>query len=94
MDGAIKILDGSINTRIKHVFSLCLFMLNLLMLGVEYSGFGINAMPADALTPKVARASADILLAVHGRQHALLFENWFHRRGWSQIQGTIQNVYI
>ena len=30
----------------------------------EYSGLGVNGMPADALAPKVASASAGMLLAV------------------------------
>ena len=35
------------------------------MLEMEYSNFGgVNAMPADALDPKVARASAGMVLAV------------------------------
>ena len=37
--------------------------LALLMLGMEYPGFGINTRPADALAPKVARASAGIARA-------------------------------
>ena len=51
-------------------------------------------MPADVLAPIVARASADIVLAVEDRQHVFLFEGWFHLLGWSQIQDTIQNVNI
>ena len=35
-----------------------------LMLETEYSGLGVNTMPADALAPKVARASTGMLLAV------------------------------
>ena len=36
------------------------------MLEMEYSSFGggVNTMPADALVPNVARASAGIVLAV------------------------------
>ena len=37
------------------------------MLEMEYSkfgGWGVNIMPADALAPKVARASADTVLAL------------------------------
>ena len=34
------------------------------MLEMEYSGFGVNTMPADALAPKVARASAGMVMAV------------------------------
>ena len=42
------------------------------MLETEYSGFGgqynaVNTMPADALAPKVTRASAGMLLAVKDR---------------------------
>ena len=36
----------------------------LLMLDTEYSGFGGNTMPADAMDPKFIRASADMVLAV------------------------------
>ena len=32
------------------------------MLKTEYSGFGVNTMPADALAPDVARASAGMAL--------------------------------
>ena len=40
-------------------------MLTLLMLEMEHSGFGrVNTMPADALAPKVARASAGMVLSV------------------------------
>ena len=31
------------------------------MLETEYSSFGVNTMHADALAPKVARASAGVL---------------------------------
>ena len=31
---------------------------------MEYSGFGINTMPADALAPKVARSSAGVVLVM------------------------------
>ena len=31
---------------------------------MEYSGFGVNTMPADALAPKVASASVGMVLAV------------------------------
>ena len=34
------------------------------MLETEYSGFGVNTMPADPPAPTFARASADIALAV------------------------------
>ena len=39
-------------------------MVTLLMLEMEYSGFVGNTMPVDALTPKVARTSADMVSAV------------------------------
>ena len=41
-----------------------LSVLTLLMLETEYSDFEVNTMPADALAPKVSRASAGIVLAV------------------------------
>ena len=44
--------------------SLFLWHLTLLMLETEYSGFGINTLPLDALAPKVTRASPGVLLAV------------------------------
>ena len=47
----------------------------LLMLEMEYSSFGVNTMPADALAPKLARASAAMVLAVYDRQHILLFHS-------------------
>ena len=34
------------------------------MLETECSDFGVNTIPADALAPKVARASAGVVLAV------------------------------
>ena len=34
------------------------------MLEMEYSGFWVNSMAADALAPKVARASTGMVLAV------------------------------
>ena len=34
------------------------------MLETEYYGFGVNTMPADTLAPKVASASAGMVLAV------------------------------
>ena len=49
--------------------------LTFLMLKMEYSGFGVNTMPADAVAPKVARASADIVLTVQDRQYVLLFQS-------------------
>ena len=47
--------------------------LTLLMLVMEYSGLGINTMPTDALAPKVARASARMVLPMWDRQDVLLF---------------------
>ena len=41
---------------------------------LEYSGFGVNTMLADALAPKVARASAGMELAVGVGQHVSLFQ--------------------
>ena len=51
-------------------------MLTLLMLEMEYSGFGdqYHAYQSDALAPKVASASAGMALAVLDRQHALLLQ--------------------
>ena len=47
------------------------------MLETEYSSFGCNTrtLPADALAPKVAKASAGMVLAVQDRQHVLLFQS-------------------
>ena len=45
------------------------------MLGRNIPVLGVNTMPADALAPKVARASAAMVLAVYDRQHALLLSN-------------------
>ena len=50
-------------------------------------------MPADALTPEVASASAGMVLAVYDNQQLLLFQSWY-LLGSSQIQDTIQNVNI
>ena len=51
-------------------------------------------MPADALAPKVARASAGMALAVWDRQHVLLFQSESHLLGSSQIQHTVQDMNI
>ena len=51
-------------------------------------------MPADALAPKVASASAGMVLAAEDWQHILLFQDKFHALGWNQIQDMIQNVNI
>ena len=64
------------------------------MLEMQYSGFGVNTMSADALAPKVASASADMVLAVWDRQHVLLFHIQFHLIKSSKIQDTTQNVNI
>ena len=48
---------------LKCLYSLPM-VINTLMLETEYSGFGTNIMPADALAPRVARASAGMVLAV------------------------------
>ena len=59
--------------------------------------WGVNTMSADALAPKVARASAGIVLPVLDRQHVLLFHSQFHLLGIgqiSQIQDTIENVNV
>ena len=61
---------------------------------MEYSGFGVSTMPADALAPKVARTSAGMVLAMWGRQYVWLFHSWFYLLGSSQIQDTIQSVKI
>ena len=34
------------------------------MLEMEYSGFGVNTIPGDAIAPEVARASAGMVLTV------------------------------
>ena len=44
----------------KHI---C-YQLTLLMVRTEYSGFGVNTIPADAMAPTVVRASTDKVLAV------------------------------
>ena len=49
-------------------------VLTLQMLEMEYSNFGVNIMPADALAPKVASASAGMVSTVWDRQHVLLFQ--------------------
>ena len=50
-------------------------VLTLLMLEREYFGFGgVNTMPVDALAPKVARASAGMVLTVYDRHHELFLQ--------------------
>ena len=41
----------------------------------EYSGLEVNAMPVDALAPKVASASAGMASALQDRLHVLLFQS-------------------
>ena len=43
------------------------------MLGMEYSGLGVNTMPVDALAPKVARASARINTGCVGQIPCITF---------------------
>ena len=56
--------------------------------------FGVNAMPAYALAPKVPGALADTILVVLGRHYVLLFQSKFHLLVSSQIQDMIQNMNI
>ena len=59
------------------------------MLEVEYSGFFpdlVNTMPADALAPSVARASAGMVLAAKDRQHVLMFQSKFHYMGQAKYK--------
>ena len=50
-----------------HLLITIFSNLTLLVLEMEYFGFGVNIMPADALAPKVTRASAGMVLAVQDR---------------------------
>ena len=43
---------------------VCQDILTLLMMETDIQVLGVNTMPADALAPKVARASAGMVLAV------------------------------
>ena len=43
--------------------------------GIFELAFGVNAMPADALAHKVARASAGVVLVEYDRQDELLFQS-------------------
>ena len=45
------------------------------MLEMEYYDFCGNTMPSDALAPKVASASADMVFALLDRQHEFLFQS-------------------
>ena len=51
-------------------------------------------MPVDALAPKVASASAGMVLAVQDSQLLLSIQRKFHLLGSSQIQDTIQIVNV
>ena len=62
------------------------------MLETKYSSFGVNTMPADALAPKVARASAGMVLLVYDRQHVGLRHCEFGLFLLNKIQDMIQNV--
>ena len=52
-------------------------------------------MPADALAPKDASASAGMVLAVKDRQHVLLFQSkvstLFQKSNWMSFQGLIKD---
>ena len=56
------------------------------------ASFGVNTKSADALAPKVVKASGGMVLAVRDRQHILLFQSSFHLLVRNQIQDTIQNA--
>ena len=49
--------------------------LNIDAEGIIFWLLGVNTMPADALTPKVASTSAGMELAVKDRQHVLLSQS-------------------
>ena len=51
-------------------------------------------MPADALAPKVAYASAGMALVAKDWKHIFLFQRQFQPFESSQIQNTTQNVNI
>ena len=61
---------------------------------MEYYALGVNTTPADALAPKVARASAGMVLALKDRQYILLLQSQFHLLGSSQIQDINENGNI
>ena len=67
---------------------------DLTLLMLEIPAMGISTMPADALAPKVARASAGMVLAVWNRWRVLLFQSQFHWLQSIQIHDTFQNVNI
>ena len=55
----------------------------------------VNGTPADALAPKVARASAGMVLAVKDRYHVSLFQTSFHLlRGGGEQQCMTTKVYL
>ena len=79
-------LDGS---HCEVLFTI----LTLVMLELEYSCFGgVNTMPVDALAPKVASASASLLLAVQNRQYVGLFLCEYGYLLLNKIQDMIWNV--
>ena len=49
-------------------------------------------MPADVLAPKVAKASAGMVLSVHDRQHVGLLHYEYGLLLLNKIQDRIQNV--
>ena len=51
---------------------------------------GVNIMPADALAPNIANASADMVLAASDKQQVLLLQSLFHLLGSNQIKDKIQ----
>ena len=67
---------------------------SLLMPETEYSGFGVNTMPADALAPKVARISAGMVLLVYEREHLRLLHRIFGLLLLNKIQDMVQNMNI
>ena len=50
-------------------------VLTLLMLEMDIPILGVSTMSADALAPKVARASAGMVLAVQDWQHVFWFQS-------------------
>ena len=62
------------------------------MMEMEYSGFGVNTMPADALAPRVARGSVGMVLAVCDKQHVGLIFCEFGPLLVNKIQDIIRNV--
>ena len=66
--------------------------LTFLMLEMEYSGLGVNTMPADALAPKVSRASAGMVLSALDRQHVRLLHCEFGLLLLNKIKDMARNV--